>query len=110
MPEIPGELGYHKLKTAKIDASSSGNNTLITGEVGKQIRVHQIFIVLGGDVDIKFLSSTTELTPAMNMLQYGSFVLDYSGFPWFEVARDENFILNLSAAVAAGGRVYYSLV
>ena len=108
MADLPGELGYTSSLSASISAAGNGDNVLITCPAGSQIRVFQMFIVFNGDVNISFKSGdTTELTGTMNMLSNGNITLDYSGFPWFVTDRDEDFILNLSGAVQASGRIYY---
>ena len=108
MPETYGELGYVAPSSSSIDVSTSGNNTLIAAVTGQIIRVYQIFIVFNGDVNIIFRDgASTGLTGTMNMLSNGTFVLDYSGRPWFTTASGNAFVLNLSGAVQASGRVYF---
>lgn len=109
MAEIPGEFGNSsKSASVSVDAASLGDNTLITCPAGSTIRVFQMFIVLGGAANVTFKSGATSLTGALPMLSNGDITLDYSGFPWFTTARDEDFVMNLSAAVQVSGRIYYT--
>ena len=92
-----------------INAASSSDNTLIAAVAGQTIRVHKLFFVASGAVNIKFKDgASTDLTPAMPIYAGGGFTLDFDGDPWFVTTAGNAFVLNLSAAVQISGRIYYS--
>lgn len=92
-----------------INAASSGDNTLIAAVVGQTIRVHKLFFVASGAVNIKFKDgASSDLTPATPFYAGGGVVLDFDGDPWFVTTAGNAFVLNLSAAVQISGRIYYS--
>ena len=94
---------------APINASSSGDNTLVSGTGGQTVRAYKLFLVVAGDVNIKFKSGAgTDLCPAMAMSAGGSMTLDFDGEPWFTTAVGDGLVLNLSAAVQVSGRLYYT--
>lgn len=96
------------LTSAQVNAAGAGDNTLVAGIAGQTIRLWKIFLVVNAAVNIQFKSGATTLTPVMNMLANGSFVLDFDGEPWLVTAVADALILNLSAAVQVSGRLYYT--
>ena len=96
------------LTSAVINVSASGDNTLITGTIGQTIRVYRVLLVMKGGADLIFKDgAATNLTGAMTLTSAGSIVLDFNGEPWFVTSSGNAFILNLSAAKQASGRIYY---
>lgn len=93
---------------AAINAASSGDNTLVAGTGGQTIRVHKLFLVTSGAVNIKFRSAATDFHPALPLQSGGSFVLDFDGDPWFVTTPADALVLNLSAAVQVSGVLYYT--
>lgn len=92
-----------------INAASSGDNTLIAAVVGQTIRVHKLFFIASGTVNIKFKDGAgSDLTPAMPLYAGGGVTLDFDGDPWFVTTAGNAFVLYLSAAVQISGRIYYS--
>lgn len=102
-----GDLGSRHPLRKKIDFSDSGDNTIITGAEGLYIRVYQIFLVVNGLTDITFKSGSTGLTGAITA---SSFILDYSGKPWFDCEKGESFIINTADNKQVSGRVYYTQI
>lgn len=93
---------------AKIDFAGSGDTTLIAGVASQTVRIHRIFFVVGAATNIIFKDGATALTGAIPMLANGSFVLDYSGEPWFTTTAANGFVVNSSAGVQISGRIYYT--
>lgn len=95
-------------KFAKIDASSSGNNTIVSASSGNRLRVLRWGLTANGDVGVKWRSgSSTDLTGVRPLTQYASAGGAYTPVGIFETAKNEAFVLNLSAAVAVGGELTY---
>lgn len=99
------------LTNASISASSSGENTLVSGTAAQTIRVHRIVLVAASAVSVSFkdAASGTSLTGAMPLTANGAMVLEASGGePLFVSATAGAFILNLSAAVTVTGFIQYT--
>ena len=98
------------LTAASVSVAASGDNTLVAGVSAQTVRVFRLFLVVASAVNIQFKNATagTALTGVMTMTAGGSFVLDFSGEPWFVTAVAGAFVLNLSAAVQVSGAVYYT--
>jgi hypothetical protein len=92
----------------KINATSSGDNTIVAAVTSKKIRVIGIAFVCSNTVDISFKSGSTTKIDAMSFAKYGG-MADNGGVAgyWLETASGEAFIMNLSGAVNVRGRVYY---
>jgi hypothetical protein len=96
-----------------IDAATSGDNTLLAAQgAGNKIRVHQLFLVAAGTVNVRFESGAggTALSGQMNLVANTGFVLPFSPTGWFDT--DANTLLNmeLSAAVSVDGALQYTVV
>jgi len=94
---------------ASISASSSGDNTIVSGVAGQTILVYKILFTLAGTSTVTFKDgASTSLTGAMsNQISY---TLDFDGDPWFSMSSGNAFIINLGSAVQASGRVYFRQV
>lgn len=97
---------------AKIDNASSGDNTLVSANATKKIRVTSLFLVSAGTVTVRFESgaSGTALTGQMNLVVNTGFVLPYNPAGWFETAANSLLNLELSDAVSVDGSLSYILV
>lgn len=94
---------------AKIDAATSGDNTLVAAVTGKKIRVLSLFLVSAGTVDTRFESgaSGTALTGQMSLVANTGYVLPYNPMGWFESAASALLNLELSAAISVDGCLTY---
>lgn len=101
------------MATVAIVAASSGDNTLVAAVTGKKIRVHGYELSASGAVNAKFRSGSTDITGLLYLAAAGSpsdaqdRYGDTDGL--FETVAGAALVLNLSAAVAVGGWVDYSL-
>jgi hypothetical protein len=96
------------LTSAVISASSSGDNTLVSGTASQTIRVFKLFLVCNAAVNIIFKDgASTNLTGTMNMTANGGMTLDFDGEPWFVTSSGSAFVLNLSGAQQVSGTIYY---
>ena len=97
-------------KFAKIDAASSGDNTLVAIVSGKKIRVLSLFMISAGTVTARLEStnsSGTLLTGQMNLVVNSGFTLPFNPVGWFETAAGELLNLELSGAVSVDGCLVY---
>lgn len=97
---------------AIIDAAASGDNTLVAAQgAGNAIRVHQLFLIAAGTVNVRFESGAggTALTGQMNLVANTGFVLPFSPVPWFVTSDNALLNLELSAAVSVDGALVYTV-
>ena len=96
------------LSSASVNASTVGDNTLVTGVGGETIRVFKVVLVFSEAGTAIFQDGNTALTGPLVMSAGGSIVLDMDVTnPWFLTSAGNNFILNLSGG-AVGGVIYYT--
>lgn len=97
------------MSRAAINISSSGDNTIVAAVGGQTVRIHKLFLIASGAVNLKFKDgASTDLTPALPLQAYGAMTLDFDQEPWFITAAGNALIINLSAAVQVSGRVYFT--
>jgi hypothetical protein len=96
-------------KKAKIDAATSGNNTLVAAVTGKKIRVLSLFLVSAGATTVTFQSGAggTGLTGAITTAAGTGFVLPHNPEGWFETAEGALLNAALSAAIQVSGSLTY---
>lgn len=96
-------------KFAVINASASGDNTLVAAVTSKKIRVLAAFLVAAGTVNTRFESGAggTALTGQMPLVANTGFVLPFCPAGWFETASNTLLNLELSAAIAVHGSLVY---
>lgn len=108
------------LSFAKIAASASGVNTLVSGVAGKRIRVVAFVLSFSGTVNAKFQSGASGVaTGDLTGLYYGILGSVAAAQPppalpggiqgHIETNTGEDLQLNLSAGVAVGGHVLYTV-
>jgi len=96
-----------------ISENTSGDKTLVAASAGKKVKVLGATLIAAGDVDVQFRSGTgpgTALTGVMSLARDGNgFVANPApvGYHHFETVAGEALILNLSAAIQAGGWLVY---
>lgn len=96
-------------KFAVISASSSGDNTIVTGVASKKIRVLAFRVNGSAAVNWKFQSSTGgDITGLFYCVSGGQGEIGaFSPVGLFQTVAGEDLQLNLSGAVAVGGYVVY---
>jgi hypothetical protein len=93
-----------------IDASSSGDNTLVAAVPGRKIRVMSCFLIADAStVSVQFRSAAAgaALTGPVPLAASAGFVLPYNEAGWFQTDIGELLNLELSDAVAVGGALSY---
>ncbi len=94
---------------AVINATTIGDNTLITGISGKQIRVLNGLLIGAGAVNLYFRDGTagTAITGTINIAANGGFQIPYSPIGNFQTSSSNALVVNLSSGVAIGGWLTY---
>lgn len=92
------------LQEVTINASGSGDLTLVAGVALQTVRVHRLFWTLDAVSTVTVKRAATALTGALSAQ---TAMFDYSDLPWFTTNAGEGFILNLSAAAQISGRLYF---
>lgn len=96
---------------AAIAASSSGDNTIVTGVASSVIVVLAFQMMANGTVNAKWQAATAgDLTGLAYLVANTGMSAGYNPKGWFKAASGEDLQLNLSAAVAVGGSVTYAVV
>ena len=99
----------YKLKWIKINATATGDNTIISLVSGKKLRVIHIHFTCSNNVSIIFKSGANILIDAEDFAKFGG-ISDNSQTAGFfvETNSGEAFIMNLSAgSINVRGRCYY---
>jgi hypothetical protein len=100
---------------AAIAASSSGDNTVVAAVAGKKIRVKawSVSNLTAAAQAVKWRSGTTDLTGLWGAGAAIGTIATHDLAPgndfYFETVAGQALVLNLSAAVAVGGSVQYTL-
>lgn len=95
-----------------ISASSSGNNTLVSADPTKKIKVQSYLIVAAGTVNTTFKSGSNNLSGAIPLVANSGVAcppVKPTDGSYFQTNANEALILNLSDAVAVTGHLSYYL-
>jgi hypothetical protein len=103
--EIPSGVLY-----TPIEVNASG--TLVIGVAGKRIVVLSAWLVALTATNVKFQTSTgaIDISGPAYCAANGGVVLGFNAGGWFQTAIGDSLLINLSAGVAVGGSLSYSLV
>jgi hypothetical protein len=95
-----------------ISASSSGNNTIISATAGKKFKITGWNFIANGTVNAKFTDGAggADLTGLSYLIANTGLSVPYSEEGWFTGSTNTALVLNLSAAIAVGGLLTYSIV
>ena len=97
---------------ASVRATSNGDNTVVSADTTRKIKVCSYVIVADGIVSAKWKDSTgSDLTGAMALItSSGVSAIGGTTDSWlFETSINANLILNLSGAVGISGHISYFL-
>lgn len=94
---------------AVIDHATTGDNTIVSANATKKIRVTSLFLVSSGTVNVRFESGAggTALTGQMNLVANTGFALNYNPAGWFETGVNALLNLELSGNVSVDGALTY---
>ena len=107
IPVYMAQAQSNPLSQTPINFAASGNNTVVAAVAGKGIYVYRMYFTVAGATNITIYNGTTPLTGAIPLATNGSYVLDFSGIPWYTVTAGNAFIINSSAAVQVSGAADY---
>lgn len=94
-----------------IDASTSGDNTLVAAVPGMSIRVIAMYLISSNTNTLTFQSSTTtNLSGPMDLTSQEMITLPPSEYGWMQASEGELLNLNLSASNQVSGSLIYFLV
>jgi hypothetical protein len=104
--------GMTNIEYAAVAASSSGNNTLVLGVSGKNIRILSCMVIVAAAVTIRFESGPdgTAISGQIQLPANGGFTLPFSQAGWGESLNGALLNLELSSAVAVAGFLVYAEV
>lgn len=94
---------------ANIDCATAADHTLVASVPGHAIRVVSMMLRSDDVVTIQFLSGATPKGGTMQMTDGDVIELPLNEYGWFETAKGEALVLNLSAAKQVSGWVQYFL-
>lgn len=97
------------LAFAAIDCAASGDNTIVSANATRKLKVYAYVLVVDSAVSVKWKSGAgTNLSGAMSLAANGTLTISGSPSGWlFETAVNNALVLNLSAAVQVSGHVAY---
>lgn len=93
-----------------INASSSGDNTIVSLAASQKVRLYRFFLSANASVNVKWRDGTagSDFHPVVYLLGNGAYwELLFFGPAWFTTTAGNALVLNLSAAVQVSGRAYY---
>ncbi len=97
-------------KSAAINFSSSGDNTIVAASGGSPITIYGLFFTVSGATDITYKDSAVGgLSGAIIFTGNGSSqTLPLSDEPYMSLKPASDFVMNSSNAVTVGGIVWYT--
>jgi hypothetical protein len=96
-------------KSAAINFSSSGDNTVVAAQTIGPVNVYGLFFTVAGATNIVFKDGSTALSGAVVLTGNGSaMTLQINDEPYFQCQPGDAFVMNSSNAVAVTGTVYYT--
>ena len=98
-----------QVKYAKIDAATSGNNTIVAAVSGKKIRVLSLFYLASGTVTCTWQTAAggTALTGGLQHTAQTGAVLPFNEDGWFETVAGDLLNLSLNSATSVDGALSY---
>lgn len=108
---VGGVDAFTSPQRVDINASSSGNNTVVSAVANKKIRVLQFLMVCAGSVNCTWESSGgSTLSGPLPFAANGGTAPPYCPVGHFETVTGEGLVLNLGSAVQVGGHLVYVTV
>lgn len=90
-----------------VSFNGSGDNTVISGLSGKEIKILQWDLVIAAATNLILKSGTTVIGGQMNFSTNAGWVRDYFQLP-LTCNPGDSFIINSSNAVQVGGTVWFA--
>lgn len=108
MTTFDATVGAGVIQTA-VNFSASGDNTILTGQLGKSIKILQFFLVWAAGTTITYKSGSTTISGPMTYAANGGQAFDYFQLP-LTCNPGDNFVINSANAVQVGGIVWWALI
>lgn len=90
--------------------ASAGGNTTVLNSGANGYRVHSLFLMASGTVNVKWNGTTAgDVTGLGYLIANTGMVLPHNPEGWFEVGVGDTLRINLSTGVAVGGVLNYGL-
>lgn len=97
-----------EVKSRAINATASGNNTILPAQLTRRFRVLTIAFTCSGAVDITFISGSTTLINAMSFANNGGLGVNLTPAGFMPMGGvNENWIMSLSSAKNVRGWLTY---
>jgi len=95
---------------AAISAASSGANTVVAAQTGKQIRVLAYTVVAAAAVDATWKSASTAISGVMSLAANGGIAQPFTEVGCMQTVAGEALVLTLGGAVQVSGYLVYQIV
>lgn len=105
MTTFDASLGA-SVQQAVVNFSASGDNIVISGTLGQQIKVLQFFLVVADATNLTYKSSTTAISGPLDFPAAAGQVQDFIQLP-LTCNPGDNFVVNSSVGVQIGGTIWY---
>lgn len=106
--EVAPAVGLNRMSVVDINRSASGAAVLVAAVADKKTYAWKLHLHAAGAVTVTFKSAATVLPGPLVFESAGDKFIDFDSEPWFLTAVNEDFSINLSAAVAVTGALYYT--
>lgn len=93
-----------------INASASGDNIIVAGVAGKQVKVFRLKLIVAAAVVVLVKDGATVIDGPLSFSANEGMILDWSGYdapPWYTTSLGNALIMNLSTGVQVGGNLDY---
>ena len=98
------------IKHVAIEASSSGDTTVIAASTGKRFLVLSMSIVGAAAVGVTWKSGSTTIGGKQEYPATGGIARNFNPAGWFMTAPGEALVINLDTAVQVGGELTYQIL
>lgn len=95
------------VKYAVINATASGDNTIVAAVSGKVVRVISYLLIANGTVTATWKQGATNISGPLPLVVNAGACAPEATRGWMETASNAALILNLSSAVTVGGHISY---
>jgi hypothetical protein len=93
-----------------INVNASGDNVIVAGVAGKQIKVFRLKLIVAAAVTVLVKDGATILDGPLSFSANEGMILDWSGYdapPWYTTSIGNALIFNLGSLVQVGGNLDY---
>ena len=104
---VQNEREAKAVTSAAINCAALGDNIIVAGVAGQQIKITGLIFTVGGETNLKLMAGAVDLTGPMDFggADEPRGIVDSQGFLPLELPAGESFIVNLSIAVQVSGYV-----